>query len=56
MGVLEIMKKNKVKPGLITYTNLIQACFKAKKVEYVLDVLKDLESHNLKRKISIIFF
>lgn len=52
MGVLDLMKKNNVKPGLITYTNLIQSCFKAKKVDFVVEILNEMQGQSFR---SILF-
>lgn len=48
------MKQNKVKPNLITYTNLVQACLKAKHLDYLGAVLSDLDKDNIKGKFRLI--
>jgi len=48
MGVLEIMKQNQVKPSLIIYTNIIQACFKAKRLDFLVSILQEVDNDGVK--------
>lgn len=53
MEVLNIMKRNNVKPSLIIYTNLIQASFKAKRLDYLIKLLEEIEKDGLKSNLLL---
>ena len=47
------MKENGVRPSLIVYTNLLQACFNLKKVDKAVLIYEKMQQDNIKRKFII---
>ena len=48
LGILEEMKKESVKPGLIVYTCLIQTCIKAKQLKTAQQIFNDMKLNSVK--------
>lgn len=54
MGVLEMIKKNRTRPSLIICTNLIQACLKSKRMDYLRKILQDFDTDQIRGEYFLI--
>lgn len=50
MNILNVMKQQNLKPGVIIYTNLLQICFNMRKVDRAVILYEKMQQENVQSK------